>query len=83
MNTSINTNNNKNLFTNPAMLLDLALGNGGKANKALRAVAGELVAAVFTGTVSSALVEKARIVETKNTNAELLGAFNALVAVLR
>ena len=82
MNTST-TAANKNLFTSTAMLLDLALGNGGKANKALRTAAAELINAVFTGTVTPAVVAAATLVNTKNSSAEIVALFSQLIAVLR
>lgn len=82
MNTSTNTNNN-NPFTSTAMLLDLALGNGGKANKAVRTAAAELIAAVFAGTVTPALVASAAAVNTKGSSAEIVALFSSLIAVLR
>ena len=82
MNTSTTTNNNK-LNTTTAMLLDLALGNGGKANKALRTAAAELIAAVFTGTVTAEVVANAANVSTKNSSVEIVALFSQLIAVVR
>jgi len=69
--------------TKTAMFLDLALSNGGKANKALRAMAGVLVLASFAGGATPALLEAAAMVPTKNSSPEIVSLFSTLVRALR
>ncbi len=64
---------------NAAMRLDLALGNGGKANKAVRSQASLLISAAFAGTVDAQVLATAKRIDTKHTSAEIVSLYQMLV----
>ena len=64
-----------------AMMLDLALGNGGKASKAVRTQAALLIAAAFAQNVDAQVLEASKNISTKNTSTEIVALYQTLVAL--